>query len=284
MVSCADTAAVQELDIDQDMILRCEIERNKKPIAYLQTTSALDGSVKGGFLSDAVISINTNGYDGDLVLEWVEERNRYEGTRTLRHGSGYTIVAEHEDFQGVVLSAGTKLPRAIKPSAIQQTQAPIVEDGAEYIPMRIGFNEKLSHESRYHVYFTRTKGYYEGDNFIYTGEEELDISTVDNDNFVVQELEHRPGVLVDHSRMDVNEINLTLKALNSSPKEITKAVYIHVVAVTDDYYKFHTALSKQISASIDPNHTPAISYSNIKGGYGVFAGCTHQVDSIPVAR
>jgi hypothetical protein len=60
--------------------------------------------------------------------------------------------------------------------------------------------------------------------------------------------------------------------------ELTR-VFIELRYITDDDYKYHSSLTRQLIVRQDPFAEPVTIYNNIVGGYGNFSGFSPNITS-----
>ena len=58
-----------------------------------------------------------------------------------------------------------------------------------------------------------------------------------------------------------------------------KKVYVELRTITQEYYKYHSSLARQLIVRQDPFAEPVTIYNNIEGGYGNFSGFSPDVSS-----
>jgi hypothetical protein len=88
----------------------------------------------------------------------------------------------------------------------------------------------------------------------------------------VIELEHKPGVYIDYSRVNGDEIQLELvtsRALDDAA-ELIKILEFEVNTLSEELYLYHINLSRQISGSRADFSAPVKGYTNVENGFGVF--------------
>jgi hypothetical protein len=58
-----------------------------------------------------------------------------------------------------------------------------------------------------------------------------------------------------------------------------KRVYVELRTITEEYYKYHSSLARQIIVRDDPFAEPVTIFNNIEGGYGNFSGFSPNISS-----
>ncbi len=59
-------------------------------------------------------------------------------------------------------------------------------------------------------------------------------------------------------------------------------IIIELRSVSEEYYKYYTSIYRQSSQDSTPFSNPTVIYSNIKNGYGIFAGYSKNVVKTPI--
>lgn len=58
-----------------------------------------------------------------------------------------------------------------------------------------------------------------------------------------------------------------------------RKVYVELRTITQEYYKYHSSLARQLIVRQDPFAEPVTIYNNIEGGYGNFSGFSPDISS-----
>lgn len=92
------------------------------------------------------------------------------------------------------------------------------------------------------------------------------------------------GVLLQDEGWDGTIIDYTLpvRQLHNPAKEKLGKLFVELRAVSEEYYRYFSALSRQQASENSPFVDPVILYDNIDGGQGVFAGFSTSSDSLIV--
>ncbi len=70
--------------------------------------------------------------------------------------------------------------------------------------------------------------------------------------------------------------------LNTNTTYFPKNIIIELRSVSEEYYKYYTSVYRQSSQENTPFSNPTVIYSNIKNGYGIFAGYSKSTVKIPI--
>jgi hypothetical protein len=66
----------------------------------------------------------------------------------------------------------------------------------------------------------------------------------------------------------------------NDPDNHKKSVYFRLYSITEEYYKYLQTLNKYSKNYGNPLSDPVLVYSNVTGGYGIFAGAAVSSDSL----
>ena len=70
--------------------------------------------------------------------------------------------------------------------------------------------------------------------------------------------------------------------LNTVTTSTPVNIIIELRSVSEEYYKYYTSVYRQSSQDNTPFSNPSVIYSNIKNGYGIFAGYSKNTVKIPI--
>ena len=190
----------------------------------------------------------------------------------LKAGSGYRISAKAPGFESV--SATTIIPMpsgisdlSVKTIIIEQSELNLSKKNLRYtLQFMIDHFESNQY---YHLVFYNE---YFGDPVAYIIEPELS----DKQTFIHH---YDYGVLVDRDDLMEGEplaFNFVDWVVEGSG---LKRISVELRTVTEEYYKYHSTLARQLIVRQDPFAEPVSIYNNIEGGYGNFSGFTRDVTS-----
>lgn len=190
----------------------------------------------------------------------------------LKEGFSYTISAWAPGFESV--RATTRIPR---PSAINNLTINDVEiepstkhEFKSIVRYSLSFEIDHFESNRYyHLVFYNQ---YEGWDRAFLVDPELS----DDQPF----LKHYDfGILIDKEDLVPGE-PLTFNFVDWVVGEHDlKKVYVELRSITQEYYKYHSTLARQLIIRQDPFAEPVSIYNNIEGGYGNFSGFSPDISS-----
>lgn len=281
VVGCGEDVTYLTEVQEQKFVLQCELDPSEVMTATLQTISALDGRYSGGIIPDAEIVLFT-GRDEKIYLEYQPDLRKYVAINGLKPKAEltYQIRVIHPDYEDMtILSDKYSFPPHLK---VEQTEAINSVVNNEVDPKSVEIKYLMPNntpdDSYYHLEFYYRAKSAKG----YSGLKPIETTKIYNDNFVVQKLNHRDGVVVDHNRLDDEPVSLKLNAASLAGGEVISAVYVKTYTVSKDYFQFHTSKSNQLSGAATSSSVPVIEYSNVPNGFGIFTTKVSRMDSIQV--
>ncbi len=190
----------------------------------------------------------------------------------LKAGFKYSITAFAPGFD--IVQATTVIPKpstitnlSIRDVLIEQSEA---HEYKKIIHYKVVFNIDHFETNRYyHLIFYNQ---YKGLNNFYLVEPEPS----DSQPFIYH---YDHGVLVD--REDLNEgqpLTFEFKDWVVTNNELIR-VYVELRTITQEYYKYHSSLARQLTVRQDPFAEPVSIFNNIEGGYGNFSGFSPNISS-----
>ncbi len=190
----------------------------------------------------------------------------------LKAGFSYRITANAPGFESV--QATTTIPKpssisdlSIKTLSIDQSE---LNDFKKNIRYTIQF--KINHFESNRYYHLVFYNQYVGLDQLYLVNPELS----DNQTFIHH---YAYGVLIDrHDLIEGQPLTFNFVDWVIRDNDLTR-VYVELRTITEEYYKYHSSLARQLIVRQDPFAEPVTIFNNIEGGYGNFSGFTQDVSS-----
>jgi len=184
----------------------------------------------------------------------------------------YTISAHAPGFEDVQATTTIPNPSTISDLSIKKISIVQSQLNEEKTNIRYTLNFKINHyESNryYHVVFYN--GFIGLPQPVYINPELSDYQ-----NFIHH---HDYGVLIDREDLTPDQL-LTFNFVDWTVIGYDlKNIFVELRSVTEEYYKYHSTLSRQLNVRQDPFSEPVIIYNNIAGGYGNFSGFATSIIS-----
>ncbi len=255
-----------------------------------RSQSILDAGV-GEYLPDARVEL----YSAGLLLEQLElvippggRIPPYYTTRNvaLREGVEYLIRVEVEGFEPV--TAVSAIPPPVPISYFQVYNAslgPAQSPGAVLYDysVRFNFQDPPNETNYYHLnFFQQVKEYIniEGDTIILRELLYPLVFSSANDNNVINAY-FSGGILMQDNPFRTG-LNFHTSFEVEPEFELLGKVFVELRTVSEDYYLFHSSLSRQQEQPQGPLTEPVIVYDNVDNGHGIFAGYNTSTDSVSV--
>jgi hypothetical protein len=213
--------------------------------------------------------------DYSIRLEQVTEGNESffgfpEGF--LKEGFSYTISAYAPGFEGVHATTVIPKPSTIANLAISNLKIePSTKNEFKNIvryTLTFDINHFESNQYYHLVFYNQYEGY---DNAFL-----VDPELSDDQPF----LHHYDfGILIDRDDLEPGK-PLTFHFVDWVVGEHDlKQVFVELRTITQEYYRYHSTLARQLIVRQDPFAEPVTIYNNIEGGYGNFSGFSPDISS-----
>lgn len=114
-------------------------------------------------------------------------------------------------------------------------------------------------------------------------ERPVEISSTGQSSSFVQVMYHKSGILIDgksNSNGSILDLKLTCSTYEDSPIDSLISVAFDLRNVSENYYNYYNSVNQQILQAGNPLESPPPLFTNIKNGYGIFAGYTSNKQSI----
>lgn len=191
-----------------------------------------------------------------------------------REGALYALSVDANIEDIPVIFASTKIPFSTSFEVLNEPKMQIVinNDGTE-----VGeFDAIIEIEDKPEADFFHFIPYIDDTN-------KLRVETIEIGGNAINMLNHRDGILIDKTRLGVDN-RLAFNMRTTTTPEVSGSdpsyLYFQLRTITQEYYDYHIALSKQSATNAGPYTLPVTTYTNVENGYGLFASYSSQIDSI----
>ena len=276
------------------LVVVSNFTRGKAVQVFVSRPSSILGEEKNDYVTDATVEI----YEGDVYLETLDfvppEPNSnevpYYTTRNLipEVNTYYTIQVEASCCSPA--TARSRIPASINFSSASISDFELKEEQetnefhATYL-LRLSFEDPSQEKNYYHISLLQQIHRFtlnEGDTVIAeTYLRPLAFSSEDNTNGQVAHISG--GLLVEDNTSNNGKLisfELPLNIRLKKNEELLGKLFLELRAVTEEYYRYFSDLSRQKQSSESPFAEPVIIYDNIDGGLGIFAGYNSSLDSL----
>lgn len=190
----------------------------------------------------------------------------------LKAGFSYSIKASAPGFEPVHAITNIPQPSTISGLSVKDV---VIEpsDRNEFkkiVRYRLEFTINPVEDNRYYhlVFYNK----YDGSNNLYVIDPELS----DHQPYIPH---YAYGVLIDWEDLDPGSplsFNFTDWVVENND---LRRVYVELRTISEQYYKYHSSLARQLIIRQDPFAEPIPIFNNIDGGYGNFSGFSPYVSS-----
>jgi hypothetical protein len=240
--------------------------------------NSLSATDSSSFLTPAGLTVvMTDQIDGEtLTLDSVRQGGRVffpipDGF--VRAGHTYSITASAPGYEEV--RAVTQVPQASAIRSLDIAGLTISPSDKNEFKEIIRYTlvleiEHLDDNRYYHLVFYNEYQGLPGQFFIVNPEPA-------DDQLFLRHYDY--GVLIDKRDLR-SDVPLTFDFVDWVVQDQgLKRVYAELRTISEDYYKYHSSLARQIIVRQDPFAEPVSIYNNIQGGYGNFSGFNPYVSS-----
>lgn len=190
----------------------------------------------------------------------------------LKATLNYTISAHATGFEDVQANTFIPSPSTIADLSVKTISIVQSELNEFKKNIRYTLQFKINHvepNRYYHLVFYNS---YDGLAALYLVNPELS----DNQLFTYH---YDYGVLIDRNDLKPDQL-LTFNFVDWTLEgNDLRSVFTELRSVTEEYYKYHCSLARQLIVRTDPFAEPVTIFNNIEGGYGNFSGFSMDVDS-----
>lgn len=235
-------------------------------------------SDSSAFLTPTGLEVDVTEEDSDLTirLDSVREEGRLffifpQGF--IKQGHTYTIAAYAPGFESVRARTYIPLPSSVSNLVIRDVKIQPSEkhEFKNIVRYKLEFDIDHAIGNRYYhlVFYNEYAGL---DNLLMI----LDPEPSDDQPF----LHHYDfGVLLDKEDLAPGS-PLTFSFVDwVVENNDLKRVYVELRSITEEYYRYHSTLARQLIVRQDPFAEPVSIFNNIEGGYGNFSGFTPAISS-----
>jgi len=279
------------------LVVLSNFTRDKAVQVFVSKSQSILDEEEQEYIFDATVEL----FEGDAYLETLElvepKPNTsdvpYYTTRRLvpEINTVYTIQVEAPGCDPV--TARSKIPASI--SLLSASVAGLAVDDSqdeEFIAsymLNLSFEDPSEERNFYHIsLYQQIKQYllHEGDTVITnTYLRSLAFNPEENSNGRVAHISG--GLLVEDNALNNGKVisfELPLSIRLKKGQELLGKLFVELRAVTEEYYLYFSALSRQKQTPDSPFSEPVILFDNIDGGLGIFAGYNSSIDSLYIIR
>jgi len=155
--------------------------------------------------------------------------------------------------------------------------------------LNLNFEDPVQEINYYHISLMQQYHHYmlteDGDTSIIDTEvEPIRLGKQNNSNTEVAHV--GGGMLLTDEPFDgkIISYNIPISLQYNPAEELLGKIFVDLRAVSEEYYRYFEALSRQEDATDSPFEDPVFLFDNIEGGKGVFAGYNSSLDSLQLSN
>ncbi len=191
----------------------------------------------------------------------------------VKAGLSYSITAFAPGFPLVQSSTEIPNPSSVSDLVIKDVviKPSDLHEFKKNIHYTLQFNINHFESNRYyHLVFYNQ--YSSNENFLFI----KDPNPSDDQKFIHH---YDYGVLVDKDDLNPNDpLTFEFDDYVINDNDLIR-VYVELRTITEEYYKYHSTLARQLIARQDQWSEPVTIFNNIDGGFGNFSGFAHSITS-----
>jgi hypothetical protein len=275
------TSCETVLDLELHAIPKLTIISNLNPgnpagqRVYVYASQSPTDSSKFYTPEDLVVNVTEVESNTTFLLD----TSIYQGKTTFKFPAGfikagytYSITAFAPGFD--IVQATTFIPRPstisnleIKDVKIEQSDA---HEFKNIIRYKLSFNIDNFESNYYHLVFYNE---YNGLDNLFI----VDPEPSDDYQAFIQHYEY--GVLIDGQDLEINKpLVFDFQDWEINNNNLIR-VYVELRTINEEYYKYHSSLTRQLIVLQDPFAEPVTIFNNIEGGFGNFSGFSSNITS-----
>ena len=292
--SCEDGLDIDLENINAELVVVSNFTGNQEVQVLVSKSSSILVNQEPEYISDAVVEI----YEGDNYLETLEfvepkiasNEVPYYTSGSFRPEVGVTYVIKVSAPGYDPVMAQSKIPTPIELSDVELESLEFIQLGENEASVSyrllISFDDPRDELNYYHVRLIQEYNLFEidGAEKIITGKytEPIKFDRKINSNTVVAHV--GGGILLKDEGFNGKTIEYPIPVeLFFNPNiEEPGNLFIDLRSVSEEYYLYFDALSRQEQSTSTPFDDPVHLFDNIEGGKGIFAGYNSSRDSLKV--
>lgn len=270
---------ISNFTAEQDLLVRVT---NSQPVI---------GNTEPAFIFDAEVELFENDVFQQSLTLVDQGTNSYYTTRHLRPRPGqiYTIKVSAPGFQSV--EGKSKIPEQIVIQDLDISNVAVSTEQRSDLSvisydLNMRFEDPEGERNFYHLHIYQAFQEFSVSDtdtlFKRTSRRPVVFNTINTSN--LQVVHYDGSILFEDLLFDggMQQLNIPVNLQYDPSSEKLGHVIVELRSVTEEYYLFHTSLSRQQFAPSQPYVDPVILYNNIKNGHGIFAGYSSSTSSVEV--
>jgi len=295
-VSCEAPFDPELFEGEPSLVVVSNFSPNTPIEVFVSISQTVIGQVETEYLATAQVDV----FRSDTLLESLEVATMRQGGDLLpyythptfmpQEGQTYTLRVEAEGFAAVTASSSIPKQVNLENVGVQNLNYTEDEEGRFYTyDIEVEFQDPPFESNYYHlnVYqqFRPLAPSPAGDTLL--GElptYRIFFSPELNTNYIIAN--HDGGILLEDTPFDGTfaELSFPVEFMMNKDEEELGSLLIELRSVSEEYFLFHSSLSKQREQEDRPLQEPVLVYNNIQNGHGIFAGFSTSKDSLLIGN
>jgi hypothetical protein len=280
------SSCLRDLDLESDLsdaqlVVIAELEEGVQPTFRVSTTFPVNSSPEefDGDFAEVVITDSKTDFEDRQEFRPVTGTNLFTIPSDLipEQGVRYSLDVEVQELEIPSLTGETVMPERGSIETVNSISVISDTDRFTELSVSLDLGELPDPESYYHLipFVVDNNGtpIFPDINAVQLG---ANASTV---------LRHRHGMLIDIKALgDLNSINFNLRSL--LPLDIDnlndKNLYFKLNTVAEEYFLYHTSISRQFESQTSIFTLPTISYTQFENGFGIFTAFSTETTKFAI--
>ncbi len=296
-MACEPQLPIDPEEVESRLVILSNFTDERELEVQITGSQPIIGVRETNFILDAQVTVYDTHKDS-LPLEYLSFVSRpsaiggpvYRSTQFRpKVGKIYLIEAEAPGFAPVSARSYIPLAVPIRGLKVDEFSTYPLEDGRARLDMlvHLKIKDQLDTANFYHLSLAqqfRSFDHIQGDTIEgeITRTLPLEFMNISKSEFVVRHYED--GLLMEDQPFDGREVvfDFSLTTNFDLAIELPSQLNVELRTVSEDYYLFHSTLSRQQQSGGTPLSEPVFLYENVQNGGGIFAGYSSALDSIKI--
>lgn len=297
ITSCEKEVQLNIEEVDSKLAILCDFSPDEPFVLELSKSRSINSTNLGGnIINNADVQICVN----NEIIETIPPINTSSDANTKYQSivavpkikQVYTLKVEVDGLEPI--TATSSIPEAIEISHSSVGAVTAFEtdnDEMEGYEVRLGvqFEDPANETNYYQISFRQE---------VISSEQSaqpnsIEVSSNDSYSFIDEDIINNFNLIDGGILFKDLTFNGTTKEFVFQPKFFYKPgtppntatpinIIIELRSVSEEYYKYYTSVYRQASQENTPFSNPTVIYSNIKNGYGIFAGYSKNTVKTPI--
>jgi hypothetical protein len=289
LYGCLEPVELPQLEGDAKLVVNSNFTNDQHFLVRVTRSKNIQDASNIIFVNNATVGIYEN---GELleVLNWFppDAVDSFPSYRSLQvkasFGVEYEIRASAPGFETVTSTGKVPFPTEISDTSLEDNGS---DPSPSFVWMSLGIDDNPTEDNFYHILV-----YQLADELVEpAGGGSKDFETrlfgplkmfIFDPNAPVSFFINNRGALVNDRTFNGEDKKLTFRVDFDKLRNQNDngRIIVELRSVTEDYYDYLLSIKRQYDRSTNPLSEPAIDFTNIENGYGIFTGFSVSRDTI----